>query len=310
VPPSPISSAQRFDRPLYALALRAGAMITLAAMFAAVKYAGEHGVHVVESLFFRQFFALPIALLSLIRGPGIRSIYTEHFGKHVSRSMVGLCGMLCYFLSVGMLSLPEAMTIGFTVPIFATILSALFLRETVGLHRWGAVLVGFSGVLVIMQPGNTGTLDMLGAAIALMAAFIASVVTILLRQLGKTEEPATIIFWFSVLSLLPLGILMPFFARSHPPEIWLLLTGMGLVGGLAQLLLTAALRWGPVSLVISVDYSSLLWSTLLAWMIWDSLPSPFTWLGALLICGSGLYISWREHVRLREVRSAQPPLVS
>lgn len=295
------------DKPLYALVLRAGAMLMLACMFASVKYLSENGVHLVESLFFRQLGALPVVLLFLMRGPGLKGIYTRHFNKHLSRSALGICGMVCFFTSYIMLPLAEATTIGFATPIFATILSALFLKEDVGMHRWTAVLAGFAGVLVITQYGAAPDTEfnILGVSIALLAALIASVISLMLRDLGRTEAPTTILFWFSALTLVPLAILLPFFIQPHSPRIWAGLAIMGLVGGFGQWLLTSALRWGPVSLVISMDYTSLIWSTLLGWLIWSTLPGAYTWIGAALICSSGIYISWREHLRLKEIRSAR-----
>jgi len=312
MPPAINSAAYKHDRPLYALLLRAGAMIALSIMFACVKYLSEHSVHLVESLFFRQFCALPVVFFILVRGSGLKGIHTQHFSKHASRTLVGMCGMVCYFTSITMLPLAEATTIGFSVPIFATILSAIFLKEYVGIHRWSAVIIGFIGVVIITQPsgGAHADINITGAMIALAAAFIASIVSLLLRQLGRTETPTSILFWFSSLSLIPLGLLMPFFIQPHTPFIWAVLIFMGTVGGVAQWLLTAALRSGPVSLVLSVDYTSLMWSTMLGWFIWADLPSEYTWAGALLICGSGLYIIWREHQRLREARMHQPPLAS
>ena len=220
---------------------------------------------------------------------------------------MGIFGTACYFGSYIMLPLAEATTIGFATPIFATIFSAIFLKENVGIHRWTAVLVGFAGVLVITQYGaDPGTdFNPLGISIALLAALIASVISLLLRDLGRTEAPTTILFWFSVLTLIPLTIFLPFVIEPHSVQIWAVLVFMGLVGGLGQFFLTSALRWGPVSLVISMDYTSLIWSTSLGWIIWSTLPGTYTWIGAALICGSGIYISWREHLRLKEIRSAR-----
>src|SRR3546814_4020032 len=104
-------------------------------MFAAVKVAGQRGVHVVETLFYRQFLALPLILGWLWMGPGFTSVKTARIGAHASRTLVGMIGMVLNFLSVMLLPLAEATTIGFTVPIFATILSALILRETTEIGR-------------------------------------------------------------------------------------------------------------------------------------------------------------------------------
>jgi drug/metabolite transporter (DMT)-like permease len=197
---------------------------------------------------------------------------------------------------VTLLPLAEATTIGFTVPIFATILSALVLKEATGLHRWGAVVLGFCGVLVMVRP-DAAHFPPLGVAVALAAAIMIAVTSILLRQIGRTEGTATTVFWFTILSLPPLGICLYFFGQNHDLATWGLLALIGLAGGAGQLFLTASLRWAPVSVVLPMDYSSLIWATLLGWLIWDYWPGGSTWAGALLIVGSGLYIGWRERVR-------------
>lgn len=304
--PSVSSSTGRMDQPSIAPAraerrqtaiiLRIVAVACLAVMLAAAKLAGERGVHVVEALFYRQFLFLPVLLAWLWMGPGLMSVRTARLGAHASRTAVGLAGMVLNFLTVTLLPLAEATTIGFTVPIFATILSALVLKEATGLHRWGAVLAGFLGVLVMVQPG-TMHFEPLGLSVAIAAAMVVAVVSIVLRQIGRTEAAPTTVFWFTLFSLPPLGMAMLFFGQSHDLRSWILLGIIGLAGGAGQICLTASLRLAPVSLVMSMDYTSLLWATLLGWLIWDHWPGPSTWAGAALIVASGLYIAWRERVR-------------
>lgn len=294
-------------RPLYALILRLLAMMALSVNFACVKWASDRGVHVVETLFFRQLFSLPVAVVALLLGPGLMSLHTRHIGMHASRTLVGMTGMLLNFGAVILLPLAEATTINFSVPIFATILSALFLGERPGIHRWLAVLVGFLGVLVIIAPGSSDTAAMsaFGLGVAVTGAVVTSIVSLLLRQIGRTEAPTTTVFYFAALSLPPLGLAMLVFGQPHDGETWLILILMGVAGGLAQLLMTSALRWGPVSLVLPMDYSSLMWSTLLGWLLWNAWPGPSTWVGAVIIAASSLYIAWRERVRHRSIVSGQ-----
>lgn len=281
---------------MMAIGLRVVAMACLAIMFAAVKLANQRGVHIMETLFYRQFLSLPLVLIWLWFGPGLASVRTGRLGAHASRTAAGLVGMVLNFFSVILLPLAEATTIGFTVPIFATILSALILKEATGIHRWGAVLAGFLGVLVMVQPG-TSHFPLMGLLIAIGAALMVAIVSILLRQIGRTEAVPTTVFWFTVLSLPPLGAGMMFVAQNHDLFTWGLLAILGIAGGAGQLCLTASLRWAPVSVVTTMDYTSLLWATLLGWLIWDHWPGESTWAGAGLIVTSGLYIAWRERIR-------------
>ena len=164
-------------------------------------------------------------------------------------------------------------------------------------HRWGAVIMGFVGVLIITQPG--AGMAGWGIATGLIGALLSAGVSILLRQIGKTEGAATTVFWFSALSVPPTAIAFAITASPHPAQTWLLLALVGMCGGIAQMLMTASLKLGPVSLVVPMDYTGLVWATLFGWVLFDVLPGWSTWLGAPFVIGSGLYIVWREHVRRR-----------
>ena len=104
-------------------------------------------------------------------------------------------------------------------------------------------------------------------------------------------------FWFSLLSIVPLGIALPFVITPHNGHEWLLLVALGFLGAVAQLSLTGALRLAPVAVVIPMDYSSLLWAIAAGWWFFGTLPADTTWVGAPLIVASGLFIAWREHRR-------------
>ncbi len=297
-PPIAPAPPPREERPLFAMGLRLLAMVFLSAMFAAAKLANERGVHLIESLFYRQALALPLvfAWVSFSDGPG--AVRTSRIGVHASRAALGLIGMALNFGSYILLPMTEATTIGFTMPIFGTILSALILREATGWHRWGAVLLGFVGVLIMARP-DAGHFPAAGVAVALSAAILTACISLVLRELGRTEQPGVVVFWFTLLSLPPLAVAMLFVGRAHDPLTWGILLFMGLVGGMAQLLMTGALRWGPVSVVLPMDYSAIIWATLLGLLIGEDWPAATTWTGATMIVGSGLCIAWREHVRAR-----------
>jgi drug/metabolite transporter (DMT)-like permease len=282
------------QRPLAGIALRLLTALLLAVMFALVKLASTRGVNVVESLFYRQCGSALCAAGVVAVGPGFGSLKTERVWAHVGRMALGLSAMALNFVAFILLPLAEATTIGFSVPIFAVVLAALVLGEPTGQWRWGAVAVGFAGVLLIVQPGS-GDVPMLGASVALAAALLTASVTIVIRRLGATERATTTVFWFAVSSRVPLGLLMLHFAGPHDPVTWLLLAGLAIAGGLAQLTLTAALRLAPVALVMPMDYTSLLWAVLLGSWLFGELPTPWTWVGAPIIIASGLVIVWREH---------------
>ena len=282
------------QRPLTGIALRLLTALLLAIMFALVKLASTRGVNLVETLFYRQIGSAVCAVGLVAAGAGFASLRTRRVGAHVGRMALGMTAMALNFVAMIMLPLAEATAIGFTVPLFSTILAALLLGEATGRWRWGAVAAGLLGVLLIVRPGS-GHVELAGAGVAIVAALLTAAVTVVIRRLGATERASTTVFWFAFSSLPPLGALMLVFARAHDPGTWTILAGIAAAGGLAQLTLTQSLRLAPVALVMPMDYTSLLWATLLGAWIFGQFPSAWTWAGAPIIIASGLIIVWREH---------------
>lgn len=294
------------QRPLLALILRLGAAFVLAAMLVFVKLADESGIHLAETLFWRQLPTIPLLLLWLSARGSLGILRTRRIGTHARRAAYGLVGMILNFGAVTLLPLAEATAINFSAAIWAVILSALLLHEKVGGWRWSAVLLGFAGVLVITQPGD-GHIPLAGAAVALGAAFMIALISIQIRDLGRTEHPLAIVFYFAAFTVPLLALAMPFVMTGHTPYQWSLLGGLALFGLLGQFLLTAALRHGPVASVIVMDYSGIVWAILFGWAVFGRLPPWTTWLGAPLVIAAGLIIAWREH-RLGKHRLAGEPL--
>ncbi len=293
------------DRILPAAAYRLASVLAFATMGALIKLTEARGAHLAELLFFRQAGALPVVLAWVAVGPGLATLRTKRIGMHAVRCTVGLSSMTCMFATLLLLPLAEATTLQFTVPIFATILGALVLREATGVHRWGAVVIGFVGVLVVAQPAS-GHIPWQGAATGLAAAFLSAAVSILIRRMGSSEPPATIVFYFSLLSMIPL---FPAFLWSfvpHDATTWAMLVCVGLVGAFGQLAMTTSLSLAPVSVVVPMDYSGLIWATAYGWALFGVLPDTMTWVGAPLIVASGLYIVWREHRLARGIARSAP----
>ena len=294
------------DRIAAAIGLRLVSVALFGFMNAGIKLAEAGGAGLVEILFFRQFGAALLIVAAIAAGPGLGTVRTGRLPAHLLRAAVGLSAMFCFFSAIMALPLAESTAIGFTIPIFATILGALVLKEPTGPWRWGAVIGGFVGVLIVTRPG-VGDLPVRGAGLALLGCLLTAFVSILLRRMGRTEPTGTTVFWFSVLSLIPLGPLYLLAAQPHPPLVWAYLLGIGFLGGAAQFAMTGSLRLGPVSVVVPMDYSSLLWATALGWLLFGALPAPATWIGAPVIIAGGLVIVWRERVRhLRETATAIP----
>ena len=267
----------------------------MAVMFALVKWVAGQGVPLFQTVFFRNAFAFIPLGLYIARSGGVRILRTSRIGGHLVRAGVGLTGMVCGFAAVRALPLTEATALSFTAPLFMTALSALILKEHVGLHRWAAVGVGFLGVVIMINPDPAhmaahaaGTLLGLGGAMGAAGAMIA------IRQIAATEPGPRIVFYFTLcgtvlgLASAPFGWVMP------APAALAALVAAGLIGGVGQLLLTQALRVAPVAVVAPFDYTQLIWASLIGFAVWEETPRPATLVGAGVVALSGLYIVYRE----------------
>lgn len=285
-------------RPFLALGLRLAAAGTLATLSMLVKLASERGASLTELVFWRQFITLIAITVLLVAMGRLADIRTKRLKAHGGRAVAGVIGMFFVYGAVVLLPLAEATAINFTAPFFAVILAVVLFKERVGKYRWGAVALGFAGVLVLTQPGfGLGTsagIDPFGAAIGLIAAFLVALISFQLQDLNKTESPWSIVFWFTLFSTPVLALTLPFAYVPHSLETWAIIGAMGLCGALAQLLLTASLRFGSAGEILLMDYTALLWATYYGWRVFDVTPSTNLWLGAPLIVGAGLSIAWRE----------------
>jgi len=292
---------------LLGIGLRIGATTCFGFMAAMIKLGYARGVTTPELAFYRFAFGLPPLLVWIAWSGSFGAWRTERPLAHLWRTVIGLTTMLLAFSALAYLPLAESTTIGFAAPLFAVMLSALILKESVGRHRWGAVIVGFLGVMIVMQPEGAH-LSPTGLVLALLAALGVGFVMITVRQIGKTESTQTIVLWFTLLSLIALGAVMPFYASAHDAATWAIIAALGLFGGFGQIFLTASLRYASVPVVVPFDYLQLLWAVLLGWLLFANQPPTTTWAGAAVIVASGLYTVYREHKLGRDKPRVAPPL--
>lgn len=293
------------DHVVSGILCRIGSGLSFSTMGALLKLASAEGLNAPELVFYRSLFSLPVVLVWVLKRENLSSLKANQPMAHVWRSALGLISMGLTFQALILLPLADATAINFTAPIFATILSFLILREDVGVHRWGAVALGFIGVLIVARPGGS-SLPILGIVIALIGAVGQAGVTTTLRHLQRSENVAAIVFWFAIAGIVVGGLLMPVFGEAHGTRAFILVIAGGLAGGVGQLLMTSSLR-APVSVVSPFDYLQIVAATIYGWMLFSDLPSLHTISGAILIAGSGIYTAWREHRRrLKEGPTAVP----
>ena len=245
-----------------------------------------------QVLFFRGFFGI-IFYFFIIPRERLHNFYqTKRAGLHLLRCLSGLIALVSIFIALRELPLATVVSISFASPIFATILSIFFLSEKVGIFRWLAVIIGFIGILVITEPGITEL--NIYYIFPIIFCLGLSYVAITIRQLSSTEPVWLISFYFSLsitlLSLftIPQGWVMPSFNHL------ILLSLVGIFGGVANLWLSQSYKYAEVSLVTPLKYLALVFAIFFGYFIWDEIPTIKTLMGAFLVIVSTLIIFRRE----------------
>lgn len=293
-------------RPLLALFVRLLTALALATMAMLVKLAGERGAHLIELIFWRQAITAAVIGAGLALTGRAAMLRTTRLRSHAMRSVTGLLGMLFTYGAVLLLPLAEATTLGFTAPVFAVLIAMILFRETIGPYRWAAVVMGFAGVMVVMQPfGATHDgVTLAGIAVGLMAPLMVAIISFQIQDLNQTENPWSIVFWFAALSAPVAALALPFVIAAHDAETWGIIVAMSLMGALAQILLTTSLRFGSAAVILLMDYTALLWASFYGYYVFDTAAPASLWLGAPLIIGAGVLIAWRERQLAKERLSA------
>jgi drug/metabolite transporter (DMT)-like permease len=253
-----------------------------------------------EVVFFRCIFALLSGMVLVAAHGGLPLLRTRRVGDHLGRAVLQFGAMLCTFTAFSMMPLADAVAISFSAPLFLTVLSIPMLGEKVGRYRWGAVIVGFCGVLVMVQPGS-GTLEA-GALFALGNAVFGAIATIGVRRMTVTEASATLVF-YQVLTTTVLSLFMLPFGWVTPTLLdFLMMATIGLASGAGQYLWTQAFRFAPAAVAAPFNYTAMIWAMLFGYLIWGDIPTLALLAGALIVASSGMFILYRETMR----RSAKP----
>jgi drug/metabolite transporter (DMT)-like permease len=207
-------------------------------------------------------------------------------------------------LAFSLMPLAGAIAINFSAPMFATLASALFLKEAVGRARWTALLTGFLGVLIVASPG-TDTFQ-IGAVIALINAVIYGTITAAVRGLTATESTETLTMYQMVLLTAFFTCLLPFGLRQPTAQDVLAMVVAGVLNGFGQYWWTRALHLAPASAVAPFYYFMLIWAILLGFAFWGDVPTASLLAGSSVVIASGLFLRWREAGRSPAMRTPRP----
>ncbi len=277
--------------------------LLFAAMSALVRQLSE-ATPVGQIVFFRSAFAIPpVLLIYALRGEFMSAIRTNRLFGQLGRGALSVGGMFSNFASLARLPLAEATAIQFVSPLITVALAAIFLKERVRMFRWSAVTVGFFGVMIMLIPNfDAGRYAMAGAAsvaltgslLAILSAFCNAGTVIQTRRLAQSEATASIVFYFSLITMLAGAVTLPF-AWHNPTGMELTgLIATGVLGGIAHIFLTESYRHATASVIAPFDYSAMLWALLLGYWVFGELPSTLVYVGATIVAGAGLAVIFRE----------------
>lgn len=278
--------------PVQGALLMVGAAFCFAVMTGLIRY-GSASLEPIQIAFFRNLFALLFMMPWLLSvGPG--ALRTERIGLHGVRAIVGILAMVCWFYAVALLPLAQAVSLNFTVPLFATAGAAIILGEVVRARRWSATVVGFLGVLVIVRPG----FESLPPAVILpiLAAVFMASAALLIKSLSRSENPNAMVFYMN-LFLTPLSLIPALFFWRWPSwEILGIMILIGLFAVVGHSLMTRAYARADASAVVPFHYVKLPFIALIGYLAFAEVPDVWTLLGAAIIAGAAIYIARREAI--------------
>lgn len=285
------ASAGPAGAPLRAIALICLAAFSFVVMNAMVRYLGRTGTPVPEIIWARYLFHL-LLIMAFFPRRIATLLVSKRKAMQVFRSGLVLAATTCMFFAVREMPLADAVALSFSAPLFAVGLSVLILRERVGLRRWGAVAVGFAGMLIIIRPG-AGTLQWAALLPIAMAMFYATY-QIVTRMIRGAADPLNALFYTALVGAIAASLIVPFFWRTPGLLEALMLVAIGFFGGLGHYAVILAYERTEVSVVAPFAYTELIWATILGFMVFGDLPDPWTFAGAGVIVASGLYVLYRE----------------
>ncbi|WP_099865093.1 DMT family transporter [Pararhizobium haloflavum] len=294
------------------IVLKVASVAVFVGMSTCIKAAGE-GIPAGQIVFYRSLFAMvPILAYLAMRGQLRTAFQTSDPLSHILRGIVGVASMACGFYGLTKLPLPDAIALGYAMPLLAVVFAAVFLGEVVRVYRWTAVLVGLVGVVIISWPrltlfdsGAGGTEQALGVVAVLVSASLGAVAMILVRRLIKSERTPTIVLYFSLSATVLALLSMPFGWAALDAGRAALLIGAGFFGGLGQILLTQCYRYADVSTIAPFEYTSIILGIAIGYVLFDDVPTLWMLVGTMIVVGAGIYIIWREHRLGLERRGAR-----
>jgi drug/metabolite transporter (DMT)-like permease len=266
-------------------------MGVLAGLAACSRAAMNAGLHPFQVVFLRNLFAV-IILLPLLAWRGWSLAQSRQFSLYWFRVGISFFSMLAWFYALSLIPIGEVTAISFLAPLFGTLGAIMFLGERVRVRRWAALIVGFAGAMVILRP--TGNSIGLGQMCAIASAMAMGLSVVLMKQLTAEDDPDKIVFLTNAL-LTPLSLVPAVFVWRWPStEALLPILGMGVSAVLGHVALVRGYAATEASLAMTFEFSRLPFAVAIAYLAFGETIDVWTWVGALIIFASAVYITRRE----------------
>ena len=270
--------------------LAIGATLFGSLMGAGVKLLSDD-LHPIIICFYRCLMGL-IIITPFVARNNFQALQTNNMRLQIFRALINIISMICWFSAIGMMHFEKATALGFTTPLFTTILAVLILGEVIRFHRTAALLLGFVGILIIIRPGYMPF--EFGTILMLIASFSFSFVLIFVKKLSATDSSLTIIFYHLLYMTPAFFILTLFYWENINLNQLIIFTLMGTSGLLSHWCLAQAFKLSDTTFVMPLQFTKLIWASLIGLFIFAEQPDIWTWVGGVVIFISVVYITYRE----------------
>ncbi len=286
------SAAIRQDRAIAGILFMMSGMFVLTGMDVFAKLLVQADFHPGQILFVRGLFVMAMMLAWLPFGGGVARLKTRRLPLVLLRGIIGILAPLSFFTALKTVPLADATVVFFAAPILMTALSPFVLKERVGPYRWAAVLIGFCGVAIAMNPGGLSFDPVLLLVLVAMAAY--SGLFLVGRWMSDTESAFVLVFYFNLGVTIVSAVMSPFVWQPMDTETWGLMGAMAVLALAGHLLLTKAFVSAQIGVISTFEYTALIWAALLGYLVFGDVPPLNVWTGGAVIAASGIFIIYRE----------------
>ena len=256
-------------------------------------------LHPFQIVWTRQL-GLLVGALFLLALHGRHLFLTAHPKLQLIRGLVAALSAAAFIFAIRHVPLADAVAVSFVAPFMVTLMAALILREPVGWRRWVAVVLGFIGSMIILRPGM-GVVHP-AAMLVVVAAFFFACRQVISRAIAARDGTGTTILYTAMTAVFVLSVPLPWVWVTPSGSEFLLLVGLALLAGLAEVCVIRALELGLAVAVAPVHYTLIIWASLYGWLVFGQFPDAWTWAGTGIIMATGMYMLRREYLAIRRAR--------